>query len=89
MSIPQVALSKSPSKSAASETSPVESPDSKRLIGSILTRPILPAPLWFTSSFLGVDDPVRIQSPRPPPALSTACRTVSHILGASCHSSMT
>ena len=86
----------SPRKSPERDTARVESPDSERVIGRILTWPILPAPLWlgcssglFASLGRGVEEPVSIHAPLRPRTRSASCRTTSHIAGTRCHSSMT
>ena len=76
----------SPRNKAATDASPVEWPDSKRLIGRILSVPIRPAPECNSRSYLGVAEPVRMYRPRRRRS-STCRRTWSHISGARCHSS--
>ena len=85
-----------PRNSPASDTSAVESSDSESVMGAMWMRPILPAPLWrasashcFSPSASGVDEPVRMNTPRMPRFASTAWRTAFHMPGALCHSSIT
>ena len=73
----------------ASDTAPDESPRSHSVMVLMSSRAILPAPLWVTESFAGMDDPVRMNIPRSSPTASTARRAASHTEGTSCHSSTT
>ena len=69
-------------------TSPVESPDSYKLIGRIVNHVKRPVPEWvicFVSA--GAAEPVRINCPNSP-RWSTSKRIASQSFGASCHSSM-
>ena len=69
-------------------TSPVESPDSKRVIGRILNLANRPVPLWIVSSACGsTDDPVRMNCEKSL-RLSTSSRMLSHRGGIVCHSSI-
>ncbi len=76
-----------PSNSEARDTEPSESPDSYRLIVRIFTAPMRPAPLWTYSSRLGAMELVRMRRPFLR-NVSTSVRTMSHIAGTSCHSSI-
>ena len=76
-----------PSNRAHKETSPVESPDSNRLIVRIFNLLILPAPEWETLERSGgVEEPVKTNCENVW-RLSTSKRTASHSFGATCHSS--
>ena len=79
------ALSNSPD----SDTEPVDRPRSHSVMVLMSTRAMRPAPLWVTASLAGVEDPVRMNRPRSPPAASTARRVASQVEGTSCHSSTT
>ena len=65
---------------------PLDSIDSKRLIGNIFSRDIRPVPVWCVSTFFEVE-PVRIKCPFPL-CSSQYVLTASQIFGASCHSSI-
>ena len=77
-----------PSNKLRRLTLPVDSPDSNRLIGLILTCAKRPVPLWVVSVACGsTDDPVKMNwenSPR----LSTSLRMLSQREGMVCHSSI-
>ena len=86
--------SASPSNSAAPSnrsfrlTSPVESPDSYRLMGLIVSqvkRPVPECVISFVST--GTAEPVRTNCPGSP-RWSTSKRMASQSVGASCHSSI-
>ena len=69
-------------------TSPVDSPDSKRLIVLIVSHANLPVPEWcILSVSTGTDDPVKINCPSSF-LWSISKRAASHSCGASCHSSI-
>ena len=70
-----------------SDISPVESPDSNKLIVLKCILPNRPAPLCDIPFLLGVEDPVKIYCPFSP-VLSTSARISSHKFVASCHSSI-
>ena len=78
-----------PSNSPDSDTEPVDRPRSHSVMVLISTRAMRPAPLWVTASLAGVEEPVRMNRPRSPPAASTARRVASQVEGTSCHSSTT
>ena len=71
----------------SNDTSPVESPDSYKLIVLKCIFPYLPAPLCAIPFLLGVEDPVKIYCPFSP-VLSTSILISSHKFVASCHSSI-
>ena len=77
-----------PSNSPESDTAPVERPRSHSVMVLMSTRAMRPAPLCVTESLAGVEEPVRMNSPRSP-AASTARRAASQVEGTSCHSSTT
>ena len=77
-----------PLNSSDNDTAPVDSPRSHSVMVLMSTRAMRPAPLCVTASLAGVDEPVRMNSPRSP-AASIARRAASHVEGTSCHSSMT
>lgn len=81
--------SNEPSNSPDSDTEPVDRPRSHSVMVLMSTRAMRPAPLWVTASLAGVEDPVRMNRPRSPPAASTARRVASQVEGTSCHSSTT
>ena len=77
-----------PVNSSLKLTSPVESPDSYRLIGLIVSQVNRPVPEWVISLVsTGTAEPVRINWPSSP-RWSTSKRMASHSFGASCHSSI-
>ena len=75
-----------PSKISLNDTSPVDSPDSYKLIGRINTLDILPVPVCIVSPSLGLAEPVRIYCPFSP-LWSTSVLIESHTTGYICHSS--
>ncbi len=75
-----------PANKSRSDTSPVDSPDSKRLIGRIRTRRTRPAPEWRVISSGGLADPVKMNWPGIPRS-SQARRMGFQMSGAICHSS--
>ena len=74
-----------PSNNDFKNTFPLDSLDSKRLIGYIFSRDIRPVPVWCVYTFFEVG-PVRIKCPFPL-CTSQYVLTASQILEASCHSS--
>lgn len=76
-----------PRNKSRKDTDPFDSPDSKRLIGRIFNREILPVPVWAITLSAGTAEPVRINCPVSA-LLSTSNLTASHKTGAICHSSI-
>ena len=75
-----------PSNSAFKDTFPLDSLDSKRLIGYIFIRDIRPVPVWCVSTFFEVE-PIRIKCPFPL-CSSQYVLTASQIFVSSCYSSI-